>query len=400
MALMPVKDALAAVLKTALLMPSETIAIDNAFGRTLAEPLKAIRSQPPTDVSAMDGYAVRAADLAVGAMLTVTGESAAGHPFKGVVGLKEAVRIFTGAAVPYGADTIVIQENAERSGRVITVSQPEAIGRHIRRRGLDFNLGDACLEAGQLLHARAIALVAALGHGKIAVRRKPRIGILATGDELVLPGAAFTDDDIIASNHLTTAAIIENAGGEAIQLGIAKDSLRSLNAAIAQARSMQLDALVTLGGASVGDHDLVSPALRQQGLSLTFWKIAMRPGKPMMFGTLDAMTILGLPGNPVSSFVCAKLFLAPMIRAMLGDPSAAEDQTWPGALGTDLPENDHRMDFLRATIDHRSDRTVVLPLTKQDSSMISTMTKAQSLLIREPHAPPAREGDACRYLLL
>jgi molybdopterin molybdotransferase len=400
MALIPVAEALAAVLAAARPMPSEIASINTALGRTLVAPLKALRSQPPTDVSAMDGYAVRSADLSPNVNLALIGESAAGHPFAGTLGAMQAVRIFTGATVPVGADTVIIQENSSQSGTTITVTQVEKAGRHIRRRGLDFHEGDEGLHAGQHLHERAIALVAALGHADIAVSSAPRIGILATGDELVLPGDAFANDDIIASNHLTTAAIIKQAGGEVIQLGIAKDNVESLGAAITHARTLQLDALVTLGGASVGDHDLVSPVLQQHGLSLSFWKIAMRPGKPMMFGTLDNMTILGLPGNPVSSFVCAKLFLAPMIRKMLGDPHADKDQTQPGIIGTDLPENDHRMDFLRATLDLSGEQIIVQPSEKQDSSMISTMNRSNALLIRPPHAAASKKGDPCRFVPL
>ncbi len=397
---MPVADALAAVIASARLTPAASVAIDDAAGMTLSRPLHALRSQPPLDVSAMDGYAVRAADLASGSTLKLIGESAAGHAFAGRVQAGEAVRIFTGAAIPDGADTVLLQENAERNGDAVSARQGELAGRHIRRKGLDFAAGALGLPSGHRLDERSIALAAAMGHGHLPVQKSPRIGILATGDELVPPGVTPSGDQIIASNHLTTAAIIRQAGGEPMQLGIAGDSFSSLEAAIRNAKLAGLDALVTLGGASVGDHDLVQSALAKEGLELGFWKIAMRPGKPMIFGRLGEMAILGLPGNPVSSFVCATLFLAPLIRAMLGDPEAAADRSEPGVLGKDLPANDQRMDFLRSRMDAAGPTARITPYDIQDSSMIGIMAASTALLIRQPFAAVAHAGDLCRFLRL
>jgi molybdopterin molybdotransferase len=294
----------------------------------------------------------------------------------------------------------LLQENVARSNDSIIPTQTEPPGRHIRRMGLDFRAGTVGLPAGHRLNERSVALAAAMGHGRVYVRRAPRAGILATGDELVLPGALPGPAQIVASNHLTTAAIISASGGQPVQLGIAADTLGALDAAIMRARDADLDILVTLGGASVGDHDLVQSALANRGLDLGFWKLAMRPGKPMMFGHLGAMHILGLPGNPVSSFACAKLFLAPMIRAMLGDPQAGADQSEPGLLGLDLPENDQRMDFLRATLTPTTAGASLVPFTIQDSSMISVMAAATALLIRDPFAAAAKAGSACRFIRL
>jgi molybdopterin molybdotransferase len=400
MGLMPVAEALAKVLAQARLTGTENMPIDRACGRTLAKDLIALRSQPPVDVSAMDGYAVRSADLVEGARLRLTGESAAGHGFRGEIAPGETVRIFTGAAVPRGADTILMQENAKREGDFIVPLQPEPAGRHIRNAGLDFAQGAKLLAAGHCLNERSIALAAAMGHGTLTLRRPPWIGILATGDELVLPGEPAGPDQILASNHLTTAEIIRKSGGEPIQLGIAADSLDALEAALGRARQASLDILVTLGGASVGDRDLVQSALLQEGLDLAFWKIAMRPGKPMMFGRLGDMLILGLPGNPVSSFVCATLFLAPLIRAVLGDPTAGHDRSERGRLGVDIKANDQRMDFLRSALANEDTGMTVTPFALQDSSMISVMSAANALLIREPHATASRKGEPCRFLRL
>jgi molybdopterin molybdotransferase len=400
MALMPVVDALQAILAAARPTNSTSIPLDQAIGATLAEPLAAKRTQPPENVSAMDGYAVRTTDLAPGAGFTLIGESAAGRRFNGIVGPGEAVRIFTGAILPEGADTVLLQENTERREGLITALQSEPLGRHIRRKGLDFNAGDQGLDTGVRLNERSIALAAAMGHGSVRIHRPPRVGILATGDELVLPGEEASAEQIVASNHLTIAAIVNAAGGEAIQLGIARDNAEALQTAFERARRSGLDVLVTLGGASVGEYDLVKSAMATEGMELGFWKIAMRPGKPMMFGKLQAMLMLGLPGNPVSSFVCAKLFLAPLIRTLLGDPEAGADQSESGIAGGDLSTNDQRMDFLRADLSLVDGRPVITPFPTQDSSMISIMSKARALLIRTPFAAAAPAGSPCRFLRL
>ena len=313
---------------------SETVALAQARGRTLAADLAARRTQPPADVSAMDGYALRAADLAdIPATLAVVGMSSAGHRFEGAVGTGEAVRIFTGAPVPAGADTVLIQENTRREGDLVIALQGERKGRHIRAAGLDFSQGEVLLETGRRMGAAELALAAAMNHATLAVTRAPRVALLATGDELVKPGDNPGPDQIVASNSYAVAAYAEAAGAEVIDLGIAGDSYPALEAAIRAARTAKADVLVTLGGASVGDHDLVQSALAREGMELGFWRIAMRPGKPLMHGRLGDMHILGLPGNPVSAIVCAVLFLVPLVRALCGDRQAGRDPSEAALLG-------------------------------------------------------------------
>lgn len=381
---------------------AEAVAIAEAAGRTLAEAVCATRTQPPFPASAMDGYAVRAEDIALcPATLRVIGTSAAGHGFTGPLGVGEAVRIFTGAPVPEGADAILIQENAEAADGMVTAREPVAAGRFVRPSGLDFREGDALLHAGDTLDARRTALAAAAGHGRLSVRRRPRVAILATGDELVRPGDPARWDQIVASNALAVAALAREAGAETIDLGIAGDSLEALEAALLHAAEARADILVTLGGASVGDHDLVQSALTRQGLELGFWRVALRPGKPLMHGRLGATTVIGLPGNPVSSIVCGLLFVVPAIRALLGDPHAGKDRSEPACLGHDMPANDGRQDYLRARLDTAPDRLpIVFPENRQDSSMLSVLGHAEALLIRPPHAEAAKAGDLCRILRL
>ena len=367
--LLPVADALARIVGSVDSPSSaEDIPVEEAFGRVLAAPLVALRTQPPFTASAMDGYAVRAGDVAPGQPLRLVGESAAGRRFAGQVGAGEAVRIFTGAPVPEGADSILIQENAEESdGRVIP-REPLAIGRHIRPAGLDFNAGQTLFAGGQRLGAKDLALAAALGAGRISVRSRPRVAVLATGDELVSPGAQTGPDQIVASNHLAVMALAAKAGAQPRFFGIAADDLAVLAQSIAEARAWGADILVTLGGASVGDRDLVKAALADAGMDLGFWRIAMRPGKPLMFGRLGLMRVLGLPGNPASAVVCAHLFLRPLIAAFLGEP--ARDATRPGRLGAALPANDQRQDYLRAALSIDDDGLpLVTPLPAQDSSL-------------------------------
>ncbi len=402
MSLISVEEALQRVLASARLLGDETIAIDEAHGRTLATPLVSKRTQPPFDASAMDGYAVRGADIAVvGTALRVVGEAAAGHGFNGELGAMEAVRIFTGAPVPKGADTILLQEYARREGDTVLVETSEVTGRHIRHTGLDFAKGDPLLKAGHRLNERSLALAAAMDHGALTVHRKPRVAILATGDELVRPGEAARHDQIVASNHLTVAALVRAAGGEPVQLGIAGDSFFALERGIIAAEAEHADILVTLGGASVGDHDLVQSALARRGMELGFWRIAMRPGKPLIHGRLGAMAILGLPGNPVSSYVCARLFLMPLIRQMQGDPDAAHDPTEPAILGCDVRQNDKRQDYLRSNlVNDPGGLPVATPYDVQDSSMIRVCAEAGALVLRPPHAPPQRKGEKCRIIRL
>lgn len=401
-AYLSVADALARILAPALPLPEELVPLHQARGRTLRRDLAALRTQPPTDVSAMDGYAIRFADLdTLATPLKLVGESAAGRRYGAVLAPGETVRIFTGAPVPEGADTVLIQEMADADGERVQARERPAQGRNIRRAGLDFAEGDVLLKAGTRLGAAEIALAAAMNHALVPVARKPVVAIIATGDELVAPGGAVGPDQIVASNSYAIAAFVEGAGGTALDLGIVADNLSALEAAIGAARAARADVLVTLGGASVGDHDLVKPALAKQGMTLDFWRIAMRPGKPLIHGRLGAMSILGLPGNPVSSIVCGVLFLIPLIRALCGDTAAAADRSEPAVLGAALPANDQRQDYLRARLDIRADGVpVAVPGKVQDSSMLRVLAEAECLLIRGPNATADAPGAPCRILRL
>jgi molybdopterin molybdotransferase len=348
----------------------------------------------------MDGYAVRAADVAdPPASLRLIGESAAGRGFDGAIGPRETVRIFTGAAVPAGADAIVIQENAERSGERVVMRASASAGRFIRPAGFDFRAGEVLLRAGRRLGPRDLGLAAAMNRPWLKVRRRPRIALLATGDELAQPGEPLAPSQIINSNAFTLAAFVTACGGEPIDLGIAADDQAALLAAVAAARGADL--LVIAGGASVGDHDLVRPALAAAGFDLGFYKVAMRPGKPLMFGRLDALPVLGLPGNPVSVGVTALLFLKPAIETLLG--LAADQRAAPrtAILGRDLPANDERQDYLRARLSDRDgEQPVATPFERQDSALSRLFAEADCLVIRAPHAPPAKAGTAVPYLSL
>ncbi|MFC7400329.1 gephyrin-like molybdotransferase Glp [Chelatococcus sp. GCM10030263] len=383
-------------------LPAEDIPLAQCRGRRLAVDLAALRTQPPFAASAMDGYAVRAADVGpLPARLAVIGTSAAGHRFAGSVGPGEAVRIFTGAPVPDGADRVVIQEDATREGDAVTFAAVSSSGNNIRAAGLDFREGQPLIIAGARLDARLLALAAAMGHGTLPVRRRPRVAILATGDELVRPGEPIGPDQIVTSNSYAVAALAEEEGAEVIDLGIAGDDFTALETAIAAAQAAKADVLVTLGGASVGDHDLVQSALVKQGMRLGFWRIAMRPGKPLMHGRLGPMAILGLPGNPVSAIVCALLFLVPLIRKLSGDPDALRDRSEEAELAADVPANDIRQDYLRAElIDRPNDLPLARPFGRQDSSMLSTLAASGALVLRPPHAPAEKAGARCRILRL
>jgi molybdopterin molybdotransferase len=403
MALLPVEDAQARLV-AAVSEPVgiETLPLDWAQGRFLAADLVALRTQPPFAASAMDGYAARAEDLAPGARLTVIGESAAGHRFHGKLGAGEAVRIFTGAPVPEGADTILIQENAEGVGAtVITALQTEPKGRFIRPAGFDFREGETLLKAGLRLGAAQLSLAASMGHARLPLRRRPRIAILATGDELVPPGGACGPDQIISSNSFGLAAQIAEAGGEPLDLGIASDDIAALDNAFDRAAALQVDAIVTLGGASVGDHDLVQKALTRRGMALDFWKIAMRPGKPLMFGRMGLQLVIGLPGNPVSSLVCGLVFVQPLVRALLGLAGPAHLPMVRVRIGRDLPANDERAEFMRVTLTPGgADLPIATPFARQDSSMLSRLASADALLLRPAHAPAALAGDIASALPL
>lgn len=402
MSLTPVAVALRALLDS---VPgttgTEMLPLARCASRVLAADVAALRTQPPFANSAMDGYAARADDLQPGKELRVIGEAAAGRGFAGSVAPGEAVRIFTGAPLPDGTDAILIQENAEGvDGPVIRVTKAASKGQFVRAAGLDFGNGEVLLTAGRRLDSAALGLAAAMGHPKLSVRRKPVVAILATGDELVLPGEPVGPDQIVASNSYALAALIEQAGGTALDLGIARDNHPDLAARIEAAKAANADVLVTLGGASVGAHDLVQAALKAQGMDLGFWKIAMRPGKPMMMGRLGPMVALGLPGNPVSSIVCGHLFVTPLIEALLGMAEPDRDRGEPAILAVDLPANDERQDYLRSTFVTEADERRVKPFPKQDSSMLANLARAEVLVIRPIFAEPAKAGDPCRIIRL
>ncbi|HWC94501.1 MAG TPA: gephyrin-like molybdotransferase Glp [Pseudolabrys sp.] len=400
MALMPVAEALARVLADAAPLPAERVPLRQAVGRVLTEDLKALRTQPPAAVSAMDGYAVRACDVAnVPATLRVTGEVAAGHPFPGAVGAREAARIFTGGMMPAGTDTVVIQELAARDGDRVTFAKPTAKGRNVRAEGIDFAQGDTLLRKGQRLSGRDVMLAAAMNHPALPVHRRPKVAVLGTGDELVPPGTTPKPGEIVYSNGFALLALAEGEGAESTDLGIARDRVEDIAAAVRRARDWGADILVTSGGASVGEHDLVQRALRAEGLDLSFWRVALRPGRPMMHGRLGPMQVLGVPGNPVSSYVCAFLFLVPLIRRLAGRADLTPTPE-PARLGQDLPANDERADYLRALLTAGPDGPIATPLPVQDSSLMAPLAQAGCLLIREPHAPAAKAGSPCVILKL
>jgi molybdopterin molybdotransferase len=400
MALLPVRDALARVLEGVEPLPVERVSLAEAEGRVLAQDRSARRTQPPDDVSAMDGYAVRADDVASApARLKLVGEVAAGRPFAGTVGKGEAARIFTGGVLPPGTDTVVIQENTARDGDTVAVNTPAVRGRNVRVAGLDFRRGDVRLKKGRRLSGRDVSLAAAMNHATLAVHQRPKVAVVATGDELVPPGTEPGPGQIVHSNAFTLAAVARREGAEVIDLGILPDRLEETVAGFRRARELGADVLVTAGGASVGDYDLVQPALAAEGAALSFWKIAMRPGKPMMFGLLKGMRVLGLPGNPVSAYVCSVLFAAPLIRKLTG----RSDLTLPiehGVLGRDLPENDEREEYMRATLALRDGTWVATPFPNQDSSMLVPLAAADCLVIRPRFAPAASAGSPCEFIKL
>lgn len=400
MALLPVADALAQVLEGVQPLPAERVPLAEADGRVLAEDLAARRTQPPEDVSAMDGYAVRAEDVATApARLRLIGEVAAGRPFAGQVNAGEAARIFTGGVLPAGSDTVVIQENTTRDGDTVVVTTPARRGRNVRVAGLDFRKGDVRLKAGRRLTGRDVSLAAAMNHATVPVRRRPKIAVVATGDELVPPGTEPGPGQIVHSNAFALAAVARREGADVIDLGILPDRLDETIAGMRRARDAGADVLVTAGGASVGEYDLVQPALAAQGVALSFWKIAMRPGKPMMFGILGGMRVLGLPGNPVSAYVCSLLFVAPLIRKLTGRPDIEYPLT-KGVLGRDLPANDEREEYMRATLARRGDAWVATPFPQQDSSMLVPLAAADCLVIRPAFAPAASAGTSCEFVKL
>jgi molybdopterin molybdotransferase len=368
---------------------AETVSLANANGRVLAAPIHARLTQPPADVSAMDGFALRAADATAGATLRIIGSAPAGHPFDGTIGQGEAVRLFTGSVVPAAADSVLIQEDATAEGDTVTVNETCPPAKNIRRAGQDFAAGELLLPAAHRLTARDIGLAAASNHPWLAVHRRPRIAILATGDEISLPGEAIGPGGIVSSNAHALAAYIAECGGAPTILPIARDDLAAIAAGADAAQGADL--LLTTGGASVGAHDLVQKSMAARGLTLDFWKIAMRPGKPLMFGNIGPLPLLGLPGNPVSAFVCALLFLRPAINRLSGLPGLAPT-TEPATLATPLKANDQREDYIRATLAHTQDGLTVTPFPIQDSGMLKTLARADALIKRQPHEGPLGAG--------
>ena len=392
-----VEEATRRVLDGAQPLPAETVGLSDGLGRILAEDVAARVTQPWAAISAMDGFAVRSADVrGAPARLRVVGEVPAGGRFSEALAPGECVRIFTGAPLPDGSDAIVIQEDAERDGDAMLVREPVAPGRYVRPAGLDFSAGDILLRAGDVLTARRIGLAAAMNVPWLAVRRRPRVALLATGDEIVRPGETIGPSQIVSSNAFALAALVRACGGEPVDLGIARDDRASLLRLAGAARGA--DVLITTGGASVGEHDLVREVLVEAGMTLDFWRIAMRPGKPLMFGRLAEAAVLGLPGNPVSALVCSMLFARPLVFRLLGLPGGREAPE-TARLGRDLPANDRRQDYLRSTA-ARDDtgQTVATPFDLQDSSVLTRLAASDGLVVRPPHAPPARRGDPVPFL--
>jgi molybdopterin molybdotransferase len=400
-ALMPVADALAAVLAGAEALPEEMVALDAAHRRVLARDVAALRTQPPQAMSAMDGYAVRAADAStVAARLKVIGEVAAGRPFDTALRAGEAVRIFTGGVIPHGADAVVIQEDTVRDGDSISLTEAAVAGRHIRPAGVDFREGDVLLRAGRRLTDRDLSLAAGMNYPHLAVRRRPKVAVLATGDELVMPGSTPGPGQIVYSNGYALRALARAEGAETVDLGIAADTVDATTNGIRRARDSGADILITTGGASVGDHDLVKQSLEAEGVAMAFWRIAMRPGKPMMHGRLGSMRVIGLPGNPVSSYVCGFLFMTPLIRALSGRADVHHTAE-AAVLGRDLAANDVREDYLRARLEERADGVpVATPVNHQDSSLLGNLAAARALVIRSPFAPATSAGSPCVILRL
>lgn len=387
--LIPVGEAMARLLALAPELPVETVPLADARGRWLAEPLRAHRDQPPFDASAMDGYALSGTP-APGETFRVIGEAGAGHAFTGVIGEGQAVRIFTGAPVPDGASRVVIQENTARDGDFITITDRDS-GANIRPRGQDFRIGSEL--APRRLRPADLALIAAMNIANVPVKRRPVVAVISTGDELVMPGEDPRPDQIIASNSFALKAMAEAEGAEVRLLPIARDTESALKAVLELARGA--DVIVTSGGASVGDHDLVAPVAKSLGMEAAFWKIALRPGKPLMAGRLFGAVLIGLPGNPVSSIICAELFLLPLLRHMQGDP-APQPPLSEARLAVDLPANGPRSHYMRA----RVVGGVITPFDSQDSALLRVLSEANALLVRPVGDPARSAGEAVPYIAI
>lgn len=398
MSLLPVDEARARILKGVKPLPPETVKLEMALGRVLAKAVMAKRDQPPFAGSAMDGYAVRAEDVTtVPVQLALIGTSAAGRAYSGTLRPGTAVRILTGAPLPKGADAVVIQENTSRVGPLLTVLQPSSPGKHVRRLGLDFAEGDELVPANRKLGPRDIGLLSAGNAATVSVRRKPRIVVFATGDELILPGQKPRPDQIVSSNSHALQALAESFGAEVINLGIVRDTLKATIAAVR--KGLDADILISTGGASVGDTDFVQEAFKACGVKIDFWKIAIRPGKPFMYGRRGKTHVMGLPGNPVSALITARIFLKPLIAAMQGFPT--EEPETLARLTAAMPANDGRQDYVRAALSVAADGTrTVTPFAAQDSSMQRTLQQSQALIIRPPEAPAAPANSLVPVLIL
>lgn len=395
--MLTVREAHARVIAAFDRLPAELVSIADAAGRVLATPPTARLTQPPADLSAMDGYAVRAEDIpAAPATLTLVGQAPAGGSYDHALKPGEAVRIFTGGPLPMGADSIVIQEDTKAEGTRITILEAPTPGRHVRKAGLDFNAGETPFSAGRVLTTRDIALLAAMNLPWISVYRKPRVAILSTGDELVMPGEPVGRNQIVSSSGIAVAALVRGWGGEPTLFDIARDDAVLIRDRIAA--GAQHDLLITLGGASVGDHDLVQDALKALGFTMDFWRIAMRPGKPLMFAARDRARVLGLPGNPVSTMVCALLFLKPALERLLGQ-SGALVASQPARLAVDVKANDTREDYVRSRLSRAPDGSLsVEPHKIQDSSMLSVLARSTALLVRPAHDPARKAGEMVQVI--
>ncbi|HYM19339.1 MAG TPA: gephyrin-like molybdotransferase Glp [Micropepsaceae bacterium] len=391
-----VEEAVERITRAFVPLPSERVALEHAAGRVLAANVSARLDHPPAPMSVMDGYAVRAGDAVLGATLSVIGEAPAGRPFAGQVEKDQAVRIFTGGVVPDGADAVVIQEDTQVVAGGVVIREAPRAGENVRRKGLDFRVGEELLPRGRRLTARDLALLAATDFADVEVIRRPRVALIATGDELSRPGAARKTGGIVASSIYALAALVRSWGGEALDLGILPDKPEAF-ARLPEATE-GADLIVTLGGASVGEHDLVQSALAPHGFVLDFWKIAMRPGKPLIFGRLHKTPLIGLPGNPVSAMVCAILFLAPALNAMQGTPYRAP--LAKARLISPLKANGKRQDYIRAKLSNRDGVLSAEPFALQDSSMQKIFAAADALIIRHIDAPAANAGDVVDVLLL
>lgn len=394
-----VKEALETVLSKMTATCAEQVALPDALGRVLAEDVKARLTQPWADVSAMDAYAVRQDDVAtVPVSLKVVGESPAGGCYDGEVQPGEAVRIFTGAPVPRGADTIIIQEDTERDGDTVKVLESAPAGRFIRPAGMDFKAGETLIAAPRVMSGRDLGLTAAANVPWVMVRRKPRIAIIATGNEVVMPGDDLGNNQIISSNSVMLSAFVRALGGEPLDLGIASDDEGSLTRLVQSAK--EADMLITIGGASVGDYDLVGKVLADEGMDICFTKVAMQPGKPVIFGTLNGTPVLCMPGNPVSVGASSTVYLRPCLRLMQGLP-AEEGPAETAKLAVDVNEGGMRQEYVRATMhtDENGERRVT-PFSKQDSSLLANFAAADCLVVRAPKAPAAKAGDSVEIISL